>query len=313
MQQPENDEVIFCGRLSWLTFIKVCFLAVVGSSLIVGAVVLFFGLLYSLLAPHLDRPETMGQTLFGVSGILWLYAAIQTLVWALLTGVLGYPLYKGWARIRGGLIHRAYSGTAEDRLAGRRFLRVLFPCLKVVPVTFLLCLVLSIIFLVRQVPVYRSKTGLLLSAPELRAIQSTSYDDFMIIEQQKLTSGLLMSRAKARIQRPAENIARLLVSVSVKPVYKTSILAVTVDALDPILAAEMANALAEEYVAFTAEEDTGGTVRILERAHPADSPITPQKQQTIFLASLIGVVLGLFIALVWAGVKYENTLKNQLE
>ncbi len=134
----------------------------------------------------------------------------------------------------------------------------------------------------------------------------------MVTEQRKLMSGLLMSRAQKRLHKPADDIAKSLVKVSVKQVHMTNMLAVTVDALDPVLAAEIANALAEEYLEISSTEFKG-TVTILERARPAARPTTPRKLPTIFAASMIGVALGILIALVWAGIRYEKTLKTETE
>ncbi len=90
--QSGKDEVVFRGRLSWLTFIKVCFLGVVGSLLIVVAVLLLIALIHAAAAPDSGRPASMGDAMWNFRGLMVLYAVVQTFVWALLTGVLGYPL-----------------------------------------------------------------------------------------------------------------------------------------------------------------------------------------------------------------------------
>ncbi|HDL77657.1 MAG TPA: polysaccharide biosynthesis tyrosine autokinase, partial [Lentisphaerae bacterium] len=78
--------------------------------------------------------------------------------------------------------------------------------------------------------------------------------DYIATQQQIIYSKDLIQRARQRIGRTAEEFSRLLVNLNVAQVWKTSLLRITVDALDPVFAKEFANALAEEYLDYKAEE-----------------------------------------------------------
>ena len=86
--------------------------------------------------------------------------------------------------------------------------------------------------------------------------------DYVVTQQRIIQSGLLMQRAKERLGRSGDELQESVKSVRVDPLSRTSILAITVEALDPVLSAEFANALAEEYLEEVEVEEDAIEARI---------------------------------------------------
>lgn len=130
---------------------------------------------------------------------------------------------------------------------------------------------LSACGLVQRERVYRSKATILVRrAPPSRHDADTKpaqrvegpWEDYVLTQQHILNSRLLRSRARQRVDRPADDLNAVR-TVRIERVFRGPILSVTVDSLDPVLSAEYANALVEAYVDFKAEERLDSTQAIV--------------------------------------------------
>jgi succinoglycan biosynthesis transport protein ExoP len=89
-------------------------------------------------------------------------------------------------------------------------------------------------------------------------------------------------------------------SISASQVAESDIIHVSANTPSPESAAKIANAYAEAFVAYR-QEDTGkipaGKVSLVQRAVPNGAPVSPTKSKNIGFGILIGLVLGLGLAL----------------
>ncbi|OQA27258.1 MAG: putative tyrosine-protein kinase in cps region [Verrucomicrobia bacterium ADurb.Bin345] len=141
----------------------------------------------------------------------------------------------------------------------KHYFHIVVKRIWLVALCFVLSLTVMVAILVRQVPVYRCRVTLLMSKGvpmpySLRQVESQPMGDYLATQQLIIQSGQLISRARARLNKPAEEVSRTITRISVAPVGKTAFLAITVESLDPVLGSDMANALADEYLDFKAEE-----------------------------------------------------------
>lgn len=96
-------------------------------------------------------------------------------------------------------------------------------------------------------------------------------------------------------------------SVELSQEGEADILRIKATTNDPDLAARMANAYADEFLVFKegtgtaqgGEEESNGpsTVRIVDRATPETSPVSPKPVKNVVFGALVGLVLGLGLAL----------------
>jgi len=119
--------------------------------------------------------------------------------------------------------------------------------------------------------------------------------------------------------RTAEEVGGLSSSevssaVSVSQQGESNIVQVEATTDDPDLAAEIANSYAEQYVLFQEggeREKFAGRVRVVERAVPDDTPVSPKPTRNVIFGGLIGLVLGLALALLLE--QLDRRVKRQEE
>lgn len=141
----------------------------------------------------------------------------------------------------------------------KQYFHIVVKRIWLVALCFVIALGVMVVMLVREVPVYRASTNLLLttgiSLPvQQREVGYLGSADFLQTQIRLINSGLVMGRARERLGRPGSEIRELLVGVNVSPVWRTSMLSISVTSYEPVFAAEFANAIAEEYLEFKAEE-----------------------------------------------------------
>lgn len=140
----------------------------------------------------------------------------------------------------------------------KQYFHIVVKRIWLVALCFVIALTAMVVLLVRQVPVYSCRATLLLSRGLpvpliLRQAEAEPLGDYIETQQMIINSGLLLSRARERLGRPSAEYGKV-VNIAVYQVSKTAFMAIQVSSHDPVLGAEMANALAEEYVDFKAEE-----------------------------------------------------------
>jgi polysaccharide biosynthesis transport protein len=141
----------------------------------------------------------------------------------------------------------------------KQYFHIIVKRIWLVALCFVISLAVMVVMMVREVPVYRATSQLLLTQGirlpvQQQEVQYTGQADIMQTQLRLINSSLVMGRARERLGRPSSEIRELLVGVSVNPVWRTSMMNITVTAYDPVFAAEYANAIADEYLDFKAEE-----------------------------------------------------------
>ena len=160
---------------------------------------------------------------------------------------------------KGGAVPPAPSRGGFDITDLKQYFHIIVKRIWIVAACFVISLGVMVVILMRQEPVYRASATLLLSRglplpAHLTEKEVEPLGDYIATQQQIIYSKDLIQRARQRIGRTAEEFSRLLVRLNVSQVWKTSLLRITVDSLDPVFAQEFANALAEEYLDYKAEE-----------------------------------------------------------
>ena len=137
----------------------------------------------------------------------------------------------------------------------KQVLHIIVKRIWLVALCFVISLSVAVVTVVRQVPMYSCRATILLSRglPTAGKMEIEPLGDFIETQRMIINSSLLLGRAKERINRPAGEFGKVS-SISVYPLGRTAFMAIQVESYDSVIGAEMANALAEEYLDFKAEE-----------------------------------------------------------
>ncbi|MDD2235576.1 MAG: polysaccharide biosynthesis tyrosine autokinase [Kiritimatiellae bacterium] len=141
----------------------------------------------------------------------------------------------------------------------KQYFHIVVKRIWLVALCFVISLAVVVVMMIRQVPVYRCQATMLISGglpvpSRLQQQEVKLYGDYLATQERIIRSSLLQKRAKERVGWPADQVANLLRNVHIYRDTQTSFLSIVVESLDPIFGAEYANALAEEYIDFKAEE-----------------------------------------------------------
>ena len=161
----------------------------------------------------------------------------------------------------------------------------------VVAICFLAATGASVALTVRAEKRYESSSGLLLrggSEPQRTADTNL-----------QLLTLPAVAESASKIE-PAVSAEEFEASVGATQEGESDIIQITANAASADLAAKMANAYAEGYVAYREKDGsklTSGKVTLVERATPEATPVSPKPSKNIGFGALIGIVLGLGLAL----------------
>lgn len=141
----------------------------------------------------------------------------------------------------------------------KHYLHIMVRRIWLIAICFVIAVLTTVVMLVNQVPIYRATTTLHLSKglPLPRSLverESEPLGDYMGTQQRILNSARIIQGARERMSVGPDEVARTIRSVSIYPLGDTALIGITVDSLDAELGAEYANALAEEYLEFKAEQ-----------------------------------------------------------
>lgn len=141
----------------------------------------------------------------------------------------------------------------------KQYFHIVVKRIWLVALCFVISVAITVVNLSRQVPIYRANATLLMSRglpiPErLRQQEIAIMGDLIKTDSKIMQSGAIISRARERMNRPAEEIASKLVKVTVWPMPDTALIFVQVDATEAQFAADFANSLCEAYLEFKAEQ-----------------------------------------------------------
>ncbi|MCO6400564.1 MAG: polysaccharide biosynthesis tyrosine autokinase [Verrucomicrobia bacterium] len=160
----------------------------------------------------------------------------------------------------------AYSSAAGvqaksfDIVDFKQYFHIVIKRIWLVALCFVISLSVTVVNLVKQVPVYRASASVVLSrglnVPD--RLREREFDnaigDVIDTQMRILQSGLIIGRAREKMNRPASDIAEKLQRISVYPLGKAAVLVISVDALEQQFAADFANAMVDAFLEYKAEE-----------------------------------------------------------
>jgi capsular polysaccharide biosynthesis protein len=306
IKPDKNDTNRVCGRLGLLSFIMICFIGTLGSSLVMGVAYLLFHFISYTFSPFfafLAQPSILSWKL---SGLYLLGAVINTLLGGLIVGLLGYPLYLFLAKTRGGLIHTFLDSNKQvaeyDLIGFRRHLR---RSLIIIPIMIALFVCITFITSHYGTKTYESSTTVILSQKSTTTpVAGITPEDHIDKQQRILMSNYITTKAKQKLESYASTLEIMLKNINVSRIGRSTILKISVESTEPDLSAALANSMAEVFIEFKMEESNNtDNVRVLERAVPATKPKGKGIVEKTASAGLSGLMLGLCIAFARAGIK----------
>ncbi|MFH0909798.1 MAG: polysaccharide biosynthesis tyrosine autokinase [bacterium] len=182
----------------------------------------------------------------------------------------------------------------------KQYFHIVVKRIWLVALCFVIALAVTVVMIVRQVPVYQSTVSILVTSGlpipgRVKQEERVVLGDYLETQLRIMQSGFLISRARERLNRPSDEIQGKLVRISVEAGWRTSFLYVRVQSLDPVFSADFANAIADEYMAFKAEErlDTAQSTvlsltqqanRLLEELKKADERVLAYEKENSVVA-----------------------------
>lgn len=166
----------------------------------------------------------------------------------------------GVPRLPSGSSAAAPAQKGFDLVDLKQYFHIIVKRIWLVALCFVISLAVTVINLVKQVPVYRSNATVVLNRginipDRLREREMENViGDFIDTQMRVFQSGMIVGRARELLNRPPAEIAEKLRRISVYPVGKSAVLSVTVDALDPQFAADFANAMVDAFLEYKADE-----------------------------------------------------------
>lgn len=124
--------------------------------------------------------------------------------------------------------------------------------------------------------------------------------------QRSVETSLQLLSLPAIAYKTAENFPELsgeevTAAIASSQQGESDIIRITATINDPDLAAELANSFAEEFIAFregaSREKLQTSAVEIVERAKAEDTPVSPKPTRSVVFGALIGLALGIGLAL----------------
>ena len=140
----------------------------------------------------------------------------------------------------------------------KQYFHIIFKRIWLVALCFFVAVGVTMVMAMRQEPLFRARATLLLSQglplpAQLRPEELRLWGEYLATQQLILQSGTLRNKAQERITRAGGALGEVT-TLRAYQVAQTAFLAIEVDSPDPVFAAGLANALAEEYLDFKAGE-----------------------------------------------------------
>lgn len=145
----------------------------------------------------------------------------------------------------------------------RKYFYIIAKRLWLLLLCFMTSIVIMLVMMAKQVPEYQATTKLQLvqSAMLPGNLQSRDLETLMgDIAQTQINiilSREVIRRAKEKLNLSPQEFSAKYISLSVFPVWQTSIMSISVNGLEPAFCANYANAIADAYIEYKSEERSG--------------------------------------------------------
>lgn len=310
------------GALSFSTFIKVCFLGVVGSHIVICAAYLLFLFLKTLLSPvkntaGVESIFSLPLSMLISAGLI--YAIASTVITGIITGILGYPFYLWISTVKGGMSHRMRGDNNPNPVNWVIFRSHFILSAKVIPITIIVFVCASVLMSYFRTPIYVSSTSILFNlGKQLEANMADARGDYYDTQQRILQSRHITENAKKKLNTDLGDLDLKLNSISTKRVGRSSVMMITVESTESALSADLANAIVDEFLEFKQSEsnsdditrqiDDNTSIRIIERAQPSPPNSSPGTLIRLVSSIILGLFVGICIALIMAAIRYRNSI-----
>ena len=199
------------------------------------------------------------------------------------------------------------------------FLNIMANRWRTVVVTAVITTLGAVAYIVLQTPVYKATTRLFVSSVGGESV--TEIYSGNRLSQERVLSYTQLIMGEALAQRTIDKLnfdmdaATLKDNVTARSKPNTVLIDVAVEDVSPLRARDIANALSDEFVAMARELETANPgdppnarVVVEQRASVPKTPVAPRKARDSALGLLVGLMLGMGLAVLRDHL--DNTVKN---
>ena len=147
----------------------------------------------------------------------------------------------------------------------RKYLYVVAKRLWLLLLCFMTAIVIMLVMMARQVPEYQASARMQLTQSagipanlQERDVETVA-GDYVMTQCTIIRSREVIRRAREKMNISPQEFDGKFNSLSVSPIWQTSILAITVNGREPAFCADYANAVADAYVEYKSEERSGSS------------------------------------------------------
>jgi capsular polysaccharide biosynthesis protein len=166
-------------------------------------------------------------------------------------------------------------------------------------------------------PAYEVNTKVFIGKEETKDTQYNNNDVQMYQKLLKTYSELIKTKDLIGNAINEKNLdittAEVINVLEITPSADTQILQISYQNNDKVLAKEVLVAVIDEFIKETKELIPNGTVKVIESAELPQNPISPNKEKNIALACLVGLMMGITIALLMEYMDDKFKTKEQTE
>lgn len=182
----------------------------------------------------------------------------------------------------------------------------------IIGITLLAIIVSALVSFFVLDPVYETSTTIIVGRSN-DSEQAIEYNDIML-NQKLVDTYSVVVKSKSVLSEVVSNLKlvetpeQLKDKVSVSPVSDTEIIEIKVQDVDPKLATDIANDLAEVFMENITELMKIDNVQIIDQAEVPRNPIKPNEKLNILIAAVLGVMVGLGVVFLMEYL--DNTFKS---
>ncbi|EOT2917232.1 YveK family protein, partial [Clostridium perfringens] len=167
-------------------------------------------------------------------------------------------------------------------------------------------------------PQYEAKTKLFIGKQELEGSTYSSSDISMYQQLVKTYAELvktsdLVNKAvrNANLDLNQNEIKGILNNLNANPSSDTQILELSFIGKDPQMTLKVIEAITDEFISESKELIPNGNVQVIQKPQLPESPINTNKKRNIIIAFVLGIVIGIGLALLLECL--DNTFKSREE
>ena len=170
----------------------------------------------------------------------------------------------------------------------------------IVIITLIAMIVSAIVSFFMLSPVYEANTTLIVNKNESSESQTMTGDEFNVTQKLAVTYGKIIT-SRTVINEVIKDLkldmeyGELSKSVNVSAVSDTQIISITVQDTNPKKAMDIANAIPKIFTEEAKRITKANGVEVIDTAVLPQSPIKPNKVMNVAIATVLGLMIGLFV------------------